>query len=412
MKNILILLDHYLPMASANGICCENIAGSLIENGYNVNIVAYAYDDKRYEEINGACVYYTEYVKKPSAGALSKLAFYTKWLLCPSRYPITEIKERTWAIIETASRVIEEKSIDTLICVHLPIETLIAGVRLKEKYPEINCVSYMLDSLSGGFVPRLLPGKFCRARKIKWENNLQKSFDFTVLMESCRNQYDAVFSASTWYKNAVFGDIPLFKAKEQKETDLADSSKAYTMSYVGTMGDGVRTPYYFLKLLGLIEAPNISFAYAGKNNCDENTFASAMENVKEKDNVTVTALGMLSHSEALSVVEGAEILVNFGNVVPTMVPSKIFEYMSYGKPIISTYSIDSEPCLPYLRKYPCVLLIDERDMDIEKKARELEDFISTNRNAKVDVKGIEDIFYANTPQAFVKALRERFGENS
>ena len=55
----------------------------------------------------------------------------------------------------------------------------------------------------------------------------------------------------------------------------------------------------------------------------------------------------------------ADVLINIGSSVDTMVPSKIFEYMATGKPIISFFRHDTEPSIHYLGHYPLTLLIKE-----------------------------------------------------
>ena len=42
--------------------------------------------------------------------------------------------------------------------------------------------------------------------------------------------------------------------------------------------------------------------------------------------------------------------------------------MSIGKPKISIYHTDDEPSIPYLKKYPLALLIDER-LSVEENAK-------------------------------------------
>ena len=49
-------------------------------------------------------------------------------------------------------------------------------------------------------------------------------------------------------------------------------------------------------------------------------------------------MGRVSHTVAIQYMSEADFLLNIGNSISSMVPSKIFEYISTGKPIISIYS--------------------------------------------------------------------------
>lgn len=108
----------------------------------------------------------------------------------------------------------------------------------------------------------------------------------------------------------------------------------------------------------------------------------------------------ISHKEAVKLVANADILVNFGNNIKEMTPSKIFEYMSYGKPIISTMPISDEPSAVYLRKYPISYLLEYNAIDYEREAIKLEEYINENIGKRIDFKLVKKIFYKNMPSHF------------
>ena len=84
-----------------------------------------------------------------------------------------------------------------------------------------------------------------------------------------------------------------------------------------------------------------------------------------------------------------------------MTPSKIFEYISTGKPIISTAPIKEEPCIPYLTKYGNACIIYE-DKNIDESVALITKFVSNAHN--VDPVELSDIFYLNQPQAFLQVI--------
>ena len=90
---------------------------------------------------------------------------------------------------------------ESVICTFFPVETLIVGNLLKDKFPNVNFVAYMLDSLSGGFLPRLLPSWFTRYKKLIYEKYLFKKFDKIVLMEASRTHHQKYNLKDEWYKD-------------------------------------------------------------------------------------------------------------------------------------------------------------------------------------------------------------------
>ena len=115
----------------------------------------------------------------------------------------------------------------------------------------------------------------------------------------------------------------------------------------------------------------------------------------------IRRIQQISHDEALNKIDEADILLNLGNNINTMMPSKVFEYMSSGKPIISTAPIKNEPCIPYLAKYDYALIIDESNT-IESEIAKLDSFIS---NAKaIDPNKLRQKFSLNMPDAVVETI--------
>ena len=106
------------------------------------------------------------------------------------------------------------------------------------------------------------------------------------------------------------------------------------------------------------------------------------------------------HDMLLDVLASADALFNMGVKNPNAISGKIFEYMGCCKPIISTYSIDDEACLPVLRRYPLSFLIDERRSDLNAVASEVRDFLVGNLGKKVDYATVESEFHNCTPEAY------------
>ena len=394
MKNVLFILDYYLPNASANGVCVEKVAKKLIENDNKVSLLVFGKDEHNTYMNNDADIYYC-CQDGCDIQKVVPLHYYMKWIL-PSYYPVTERKTVTKSIICAAERIIQEKSIDTVICVHLPIESLIAGTVLKKKYPNLKIVAYMLDSLSGGFLPRHLPEWYSRKRKIKWESRLLKHFDKIILMSSSKAHHEKNCKKYSWYKNVKYLDIPLFVPEK-----MLDKSEKNSIVYVGTMADGVRTPYYFSKVINQIDI-HIKLSFAGKN------FCCTLKQVFTSPYIDLIEYGVISHEAAIDLIKSGEVLLNLGNANPNLVPSKIFEYMSMGKPIISTYCSDEDTSLVYLKNYPNVLLIDERNEDYFAVAEELKKFLLNCNLVKIDTDELEKIFFNNMPESVVQYLSKEF----
>jgi hypothetical protein len=196
-------------------------------------------------------------------------------------------------------------------------------------------------------------------------------------------------------------DIPLLTLnyKEAGTTNILDTRKI-NLVYVGSIPYHIRNPKYILEIFKRLNIENCRLTIIGTNTCPEVISKAQSESTKSQ----IVTIKSVSHSEAISVLKKADILVNIGNNISSMVPSKVFEYMSIGKPIISTYPINDEPSLPYLKMYPLSLLLKEDWERIDEAVSLVETFIESTKGKQVNFDKLKEKMYINTPQAFVEEI--------
>ena len=102
---------------------------------------------------------------------------------------------------------------------------------------------------------------------------------------------------------------------------------------------------------------------------------------------------MQPHSVALAYLSAADVLLSIGNAESPMAPSKIYEYMSTGKPILHVYSWAEDPCLEPLARYGNALLIQEGDPEAVVK---MEEFL--NHRKVLAFSDVARLFHTSTPE--------------
>lgn len=407
-KRILILMGRFFPKASPNSICLEQIVELL--NEQNIDITCICYDDGltddkernisvhkikrgpimtqeyRLENQNASC-------RKTLLGILKKIKQIMLLFIYPWNDPIF-----TFKVYKLSKKLYSINEYDLVLCIHMPISSVIVGHLLKRKYSKIKFVPYFLDSLSGGRPFRFMPLKWNLKKKCKWEEKLLSNADSILVMESSRKHHEKYNANQGFYKNLVFLDIPLIKEVPNIKENFKQKDDQIIVLFCGTANYPMRNVKYFLDIINCLEDENICFMFIGESNCS-NLF----------ENKNVKYLKNMKHDELIKYYEKADFLLNLGVKTPSAISGKIFEYMSYGKPIISTYSIDEEACIPYLNKYPIKLLIDER-VDFRKQSINLYEFIMKNINKHVDFKEINEIYFKNTPDAFINEINNVLNE--
>ena len=108
----------------------------------------------------------------------------------------------------------------------------------------------------------------------------------------------------------------------------------------------------------------------------------------------------MSKDDSTAFIRRADFLINLGNTMTNQVPSKIFDYISTGIPIINICKSESCPTIPYMNRYRLAINIVESQDEAEKdrQADAIQYFIQSNLGLRNSSEFIVKEFYQNTPQ--------------
>lgn len=413
---ILFILGAYKPRASANGLCSEKVVEEFLKNGHDVTILCnknvgtndflkisdnfkiYRIKQRLYlrliewSYLNKNKHYFISKILNLVAYFINKVQLFLMTFFWPNISIITNLKFQKKAI-----RLQKKYKFNVIISVYTPIESLLAGYKVKKKFPDVKFYPYFLDSLSGGYGPKYFSKKTIISRGVKIERKIYKIADSIIFMESSRThqlRYNFTFQ-----QKFVFFDIPMLSKPKFLKFQKSNNNKIKLL-YVGSINKKVRNPDTLLKALEKLNRDDVFVQFIGKIDCIED-FTKLSKIMGNR----LSFIEFLSHEEVTKLIQSANILINIGNNISTMVPSKIFEYMSFGKPIISTYDINDEPSKNYLTKYPAVVFISGRD-NCEINSRKISTFIDNNINKNIEYEYLENIFFKNTPKAIVQYIEK------
>jgi glycosyltransferase involved in cell wall biosynthesis len=172
------------------------------------------------------------------------------------------------------------------------------------------------------------------------------------------------------------------------------------MVYIGNLYPSVRSPEGLFRLMEkLPQQVGLTIFGGGREGFDKKYFPAWQEKLGSRLALHTpvdakTASDLLLHGD---------ILVNLGNTVANQLPSKVFEYLSTGRPVLNLYALDACPTLPYFARYPLACSIKAGDLSTE-TIQNVENFCLAAKGKALPFAQVESLFSENTPQA----VAERF----
>ena len=413
MKILFVVEKRNTP----NYLCVHKISEACAERGFDVCILSQGYEKEEFCYINEKIKEFSirpdfttniiNRTTKTKLEGIGKLLYKFFIFLLTPIWPIRAplyLKRLT----KRVDRIIEEEGIDVVVLAHVSIENLLTAKKRNEK---VIYIGYFLDLLVGGMKLSYMREKTWNKRTISIENQAMKSLDYGIMMDSSRQLYEDTRRFS-YVNKLIFLDLPMLSETSEKGNERYRGyfpKNHMILLFVGSMANNVRDPHYFLELFTNISNPNARFVIVGRTDYQE-----LIDKYMRKDN-RIEYFGRKPYEESLSMMSEADFLINIGNNLQNMVPSKIFEYMSYRKPIISTYKVDNDPCLKPLSKYGLFLAIDER-IAVSENINKVENFIDQNMYSQIDEHQFRRLtnkggaLYNNTPRAFADAIETLSGE--
>lgn len=415
MKKILFTIQWYPPKDSANVLCDDKIIQELLKTReYEIHCLVYRTNgSEKFEIFNGVRIhrfsrglYFKYYLwaieKKSKIGAvINRIVLRLKQILTIPIYPCYE-PLATRKIAREAKKLHKKEKFDIVISEHHGFDTLFAGHALKKYDPNIKFISILWDPFTGKEPAKYLPKGYAEKKLLKSEGKILSNADRIVAMKSSCEYHERMSKNKPYYDKYRFLDIPGIVKPKEASTDakFIDETKI-NIVYSGVLSLPERDPSYIVELLNKTKfAKDINLVFFSIGNGVEKLHV-----LKEKFKGNLVINGYVSREEINAVYHKADVLINLGGSNPYMVPSKIFEYMSYGKLILSTYYIDDESSKKYFEQYPLALCVDVRkDMDENKTL--LEEFIEGNLNKTIEFEDVKKAFPNNLPESYVEVIKE------
>ena len=391
METVLFIVGSYYPKFSAVGKCQYYLAEEFVRKGYNVQVIALASekDSPKEEYFNRQCIH------RINVSSTNKRTLVIKKVVKRLSFDLLD-RELVKKYFEKIRQLEIVPSLIIPTC--LPFETIYAAFLYKEN----NCKCKVLPCLYDKFADSMVLYKWKLEKSIKYRFNRK-------LESKVFNACDGLLYVPSWkeylmneHNKYIFKSVciehPLIAPRVSDSIYEYESIETkhdqISILYAGMLVRGYVDANYFIKLVS-------KFKNLSKYKLVFYAQGNALDDLNSKDNgMTIESEGWISYDVLLSKMKAVSILLSIAERNGKQISSKIFEYMSMGKPIIHVYYVENDINLNYLKNYPLAICIKAEKNDLEKNAYNLEKWINQNLNKHLEFHEVENMLPSLTP-AFI-----------
>lgn len=402
--NVVFLCGGYYPDFSATGNCVYRLAEECVKRGLRTYIICK--NTKDIEKKETVCNQNIIRVKSRKISQLSNISkrskiakFYykMKWHLYMLFQKDGLDSELVDAYQQELNLLNENMHIDALLPCCMPAESIKASYLFCTKHQDVKLFPLLYDLYSenkdflGGKLFRFLKRTHTRDIEEKCFSIAQKSF-FIDNWES--------YFAQHQHDNAERVEHPLVVYRAPNPLTLKDKTDI-NLIYQGVVNYQMRPPTIMLKYIVDILSLNKNVSlhvFASGNAVNE------FENAAKKE-PRILFYGRVDKLEADRYYDDSDISVIIGNRDKNIVPSKIFECVASGRPIIYFYYTEFEKSFKLLKKYPLVFFVKQAHYD-NQIINQLNSWVIENSSKRVSFDIVQKIYDDAVPDYIVNEIEK------
>jgi len=173
--------------------------------------------------------------------------------------------------------------------------------------------------------------------------------------------------------------------------------------FVGQFYEKIRNPHYLLELFCHLPSNYVLHIVGG--GCDRE-----LDRYTQILDKRLVRHGWVSKEEANAYIDQFDVLVNVNNTITNQLPSKLFEYISTGKPILNLCKSDECLSKPYMAKYENGVCIVEKQDFVESDVRLIENFVEKHLRMVLSKDEILTGFKENTDVSVAELIWDKILE--
>lgn len=297
-------------------------------------------------------------------------------------------------------RLHRETPIDTVVSVSFPFFAHLAAQKFKHKHPMVRWITYSVDTFfnnpSTYEIPwiRVIQRRIEARRERRVMGDATHNFVSEEIFASCPPLIDPFRSKTS--------PLPYVISKLPQPTDVPvffETGKIHLL-YAGSLYLNLRTPEYLLDVFSKTRDERLVLhIFARPGDC-----MSMLSRYKERIGARLRLHAPVSVTEIRKLMQQCDVLVNLSNNCAHFFPSKAFDYIATGRPLINFVYRGAAPSGVFAR-YPMILEI-ENFGNPESDSRGFAKFCETHAGRRLDADVIAGCYPEHMPQKALARFKE------
>ena len=402
MKKILFLSCNYpYGLFGPSTLCTSRIMECLCQDeNYEVHNISFPKNSKpSYSVLDKVHLHFLKQI--PSWKKRSRISSCIKNIISVLTYPNNSplVNRRFY---RDCLKLIKGQQFDLVIAQCFPEKCVWAGTWLKEKGYIDQLMVIFWDNLYGKLPQRFIPKTYALRRQRKAEGHIAQQADLLISLYPIKVFHDQYGDLPEARNKRVYLGIPSISRPQQLPCSSYQNVLKAGMINMVFSGTIFRREYVsflidLFNLSSMSEKINLIFFARGVSDEDFKSFKRIFRGNIEYN-------GWIPINDLHALYPFADFFMSYpGN--PSSICSKVYEYMSYGKPILLLYDTEQDVNVSTFSKYPAFMAID-----IRKPAREnidaVDTFIITNQNCIIPFEETEKLFPNDSAAAYVQCIKE------
>lgn len=404
MNRILFLTyDYPYGHFGPSDNCSLRIMSALANTGkYEVHNISYSGNVANYPIDKGIITHSLPFPERKRSK--SRLLIHLRLLVSIPIYPIVHLFS-CYRLYRATRKLILGKHFELVVCQCNPEESLWTGTWLKKRGHIEKLMVIFWDNVYGKLPRRVIPQEFAICRQRKAESFVAKYADHLV----------SLYPIKAFHEK--FGEIPQAIGKRTylgipsvicpKSLPVSNKREALVQGKINILYSGTifRESYveYLVDLLDttpISKDINLIFFQRGIS-------SSKWDEIKKKFKGSVYVSDWIPLEDLLALYPDVDFFMSYpGN--PTSICSKLYEYVSYGKPLLILFDDDSDVNIATFSVYPVCCCIDVR-RPIENHSFMVSGFIQANKGCCIPFEKTQSLFIKDSPYAYVNLIDNMMG---